>query len=365
MKRKILGIALALAIIATILPLAAAPMAQAAPPNASLNEAYKAYYDVLKSAIEEAEESDWVDMIVGGSRFYEVTGAALFDFDNDGLPELLFYTRYNGSDDANEFSIYGYSAGAVCYGQYGVYSAFGEYTKIQIVTDRSGLSYLQNTYVTQNLIEDDTAGWVVDSEEREDLYFTFKDGKWVKVPEEEIDIVEVQDMSWTTTPSTVDATLAQLQSLQTTTPPPAAALDALPSAWSLNVNGGALRGTDMYNIGGSNYLKIRDIAALLDGTDKQFNIAVDGRNVNMISGAAYEARGDEMAPNPNAVKTTTSETTFSITLDGQPIELTAYMIAGSNYVKIRDVLKLFDVYVGYDSGLREFYIDTAKAYEDN
>ena len=72
-----------------------------------------------------------------------------------------------------------------------------------------------------------------------------------------------------------------------------------------------------------------------------------------------------MTLNPNAAKTTTAPTTFSFTLDGQPIMLTAYMIAGSNYVRLRDVLQLFDVNVGFDPDLREIYIDTTKAYADS
>ena len=352
MKRKIIGIALALALFTAILPPTAIPIAQAAPSNATLVAAYKAYYGMLSTAVIEALKSE------GG---HEITGAALIDFDNDGLPELLFFTRYNVSHDDRDFAIYGYSAGVEWHGTYSDISYLGGYNKVQIVTDRNGVSYLHYTVVTYDLIEDDD-GNIIDSEEaaREETYFTVKNGKWVEVSEDDIDIVKEQDLSWSTTPSTVNATLALLQSLQPLPPQ-----DATPSAWSLNVNGGALRGTDMYSIGGNNYLKLRDIAALLNGTDKQFSISVDGRTVNLISGAAYDVRGDEMTPNPNAAKTKTSESTYNFTLDGKPIELTAYMIAGSNYIRIRDILSLFDVYVGYDSRLREFYIDTTRSYEDN
>ena len=140
---------------------------------------------------------------------------------------------------------------------------------------------------------------------------------------------------------------------------------ATPSPWKLNVNGGPMMETDMYSINGNNYLKIRDIAYLLNGTDKQFDIDVDGIYVFLLSGHAYRARGDEMTPNPHATETTTSATMNHFSLDGEILNLTAYMIAGSNYVKLRDVLELFNVYVGYDVPLREFYINTARAYENN
>ena len=363
MKRKTIRIILVFALIITALPITTAPAALAgAPAEATLAAAYKAYYDVLKTALNEINETD--------CEFdeYKMTGAKLFDFNNDGIPELMYSTwfSYGGYIEESACVIYGYSEGAQCYGSYS--NGYGEwvYSSYSIVTDKNGVSYINTTEVALNPISDET-GTTVDAEEvnRADEYFTVRNGKWVEVPADEIEIVSEQDLSWSRTPSTVDAVLAMLQSAPTVAPPTPPALDALPSAWSLNVNGGTLRGTDMYNIGGSNYLKIRDIAALLDGTDKQFNITVDGRTVNLIPGAAYDARGDEMAANPNAVQTKTSVTTFDFTLEGKPIELTAYMIAGSNYVKIRDVLRLFDVYVDYDASLREFYIDTAKAYVDN
>ena len=133
---------------------------------------------------------------------------------------------------------------------------------------------------------------------------------------------------------------------------------ARPSSWKINVNGGELRGTDMYMIADSNYLKIRDIAALLDGTAKQFNVDFINPTVYLITGEAYDYRGDEMTMNPDAVSTTTSATTHKFMLDGTPIELTAYMIAGSNYVRIHDLLDLLEVSVTFDSSLSEAYLDT-------
>lgn len=359
MKRKILGVILTLALTVTVLPITGTPRAQASSSDVTLADAYSAYYSFLMELVD--EYGIGLDPIIGAggpSNMQGVYFAELVDFNSDGIPELLLrYSDGSYSDyRTRPLYIYGYLSELLSYGEYR-FSEEGYCVEDRIVTDQNSAIY----FLSIDRIENYETGEVRVT----NTYFTLINGKWTEVPESGINIATTRELLPDSDPDSVRAVLAQLQTLQTATTPPAAALDALPSAWSLNVNGGALRGTDMYNIGGSNYLKIRDIASLLDGTDKQFNITVDGRTVDMTPGAAYEQRGDEMAANPNAVKTKTSETTFSFTLGGKPIELTAYMIAGSNYVKIRDVLRLFDVYVDYNASLREFYIDTTKAYVDN
>jgi hypothetical protein len=372
MKRKILGIVFALAIIVTILPLTTAPIAQAAPSGTTLAAVYKAYYDVLKAAVDtygigaqpdpNTLEDDvvfeqWIKKMESGVYAGQgVFRAELIYLGDSALPQLLYvYDTANGpSRYVCSAEVYGYSTGAeLLYA--GIIGGDSDEIAACVVTDRNGVSYIHDGYYGGNYVDENVYFPEVKN------YYTIRNGQWLEVPASEIDISSTRQLEYS--PDTVSAVLAQLHSLQST--PPSTPQDATPSAWSLNVNGGTLRGTDMYSISGNNYLKIRDIAALLNGTVKQFNISVEDRTVNLISGAAYDARGDEMTPNPNAVKTKTSETTFSFTLDGKPIELTAYMIAGSNYIRIRDILRLFDVFVGYNSSLREFYIDTTKAYEDN
>ena len=371
MTRRILVSILTLALIFAALPITPA---QAATSGQILADAYEAYYEVIMEAVDAYgiapsedpnEDFDyafelWIEKASAGE--YSGQGvyyAELIYFGDSVIPQLLFI--YDGGYGPGRYVcsayVFGYSSAGL-----DLYSADGDfgssyliggdspYGIIRIATDQSGVQYLVESIGWYDPEEDESGGY--------DTYHTVKNGKWVVVPETEIDIVSMRDIGYA--PDTVHKVIAELKSLKAPVQQ-----DALPSAWKLNVNGGALRGTDMYNILGSNYLKIRDIASLLDGTEKQFNITVDGRTVNLIPGVAYEARGDEMTPNPNAVKTTTAQTTFSFTLDGKPIELTAYLIAGSNYVRIRDVLKLFDVFVDYNAALREFYIDTSKGYVDN
>ena len=371
MTRRITESILTLALIFAALPIIPA---QAAPSGQLRADAYKAYYETLMEAVDAYGIAPSEDPNENYDNAYELWSekasegkypgqgvyyAELVYFGDSVLPQLLFILDggYGPGRYVCWASVYGYSsAGLENYAADsdfdGSYLIGGDspYGIIRIATDRSGVKYLIESVGWYNPEEDESDGY--------DIYHTVKNGKWVAVPEKDIDIASIRDLGYS--PDTVHKVIAELRTLQAPVQQ-----DAIPSAWKLNVNDGALRGTDMYNILGSNYLKIRDIASLLDGTEKQFNITVDGRTVNLIPGVAYEARGDEMKPNPNAVKTKTAQTTYSFTLNGKPIELTAYLIAGSNYVRIRDVLKLFDVFVDYNATLREFYIDTTKPYVDN
>lgn len=370
MKRKIIGIILVLTIVIAVLPVTASPMAKAAPTATELAAAYAAYYEVLMDAVEkygigftsDISEEDVAHL--EGEYEHSSSGliyAELIDFENSGMPQLLFFHGSYGYLGYYYMycPVYTFSAGKAT--ELGKYTSHGTTenfddgsitSRLFILKDRSGVSYLR-------------AASNPDYENAWDYYYTVKNGELSVGSGEGVDIISTRELTVSLDSNTVNEVLKELQSFKPSTPPPQGPQDANPSAWSLNVDGGAMLGTDMYTILGNNYLKIRDIAALLDGTEKQFDIIVNGRTINMIPGEAYKARGDEMTRNPNAVKTKTSASTFSMTLDGEPVELTAYMIAGSNYVRLRDVLRLFDVYVSFDSSLREFYIDTSRAYEDS
>ena len=51
--------------------------------------------------------------------------------------------------------------------------------------------------------------------------------------------------------------------------------------------------------------------------------------------------------------------------DGEPVDVEAYNIAGSNYMKVRDVLALVDVGVWFDGEIKEAYIERDRGYDPN
>ena len=102
-------------------------------------------------------------------------------------------------------------------------------------------------------------------------------------------------------------------------------LTAQPTAYNVLV-GGRHVAFDAYNIIGSNYFKLRDLAYVLAGTGKQFSVECDaGANaISLTSGAAYMPVGGEMLGG-NAGASNPIPTASKIILNGKSISLTAYI----------------------------------------
>ena len=139
-------------------------------------------------------------------------------------------------------------------------------------------------------------------------------------------------------------------------------LVAKPTASTVLVNGQVVA-FDAYNINDNNYFKLRDLAYILNGSEKQFAIGWDGANnaISLTSGQAYEAVGGEMTGKGAGDKTPTP-TSSRIYLDGSEVQFTAYNIEDNNYFKLRDVGAAFDFGVDWDGANNTIVIDTSKGY---
>ncbi len=120
---------------------------------------------------------------------------------------------------------------------------------------------------------------------------------------------------------------------------------------------------EAYEIEGNNYFKLRDLAKVLSGTDKQFEVSWDAEKnaINLVSGKAYTIAGGELAKADGSSKEAELNTS-KIYLDGKELSLTAYTIGGSNYFKLRDLGQAVDFAVGWDSASSTIQIDTTKGY---
>ena len=137
---------------------------------------------------------------------------------------------------------------------------------------------------------------------------------------------------------------------------------ATPTSAPVLVNG-EKTAFDAYEINGNNYFKLRDLAYVLSGTDKQFEIAWDGaaNAISLTSGVAYTAVGGEMT-GKGAGKQNAAPTTSKILVDGKEVSFTAYEIGGNNYFKLRDVGETFNFGVDWDEAAGTIRIDTSKGY---
>ena len=124
--------------------------------------------------------------------------------------------------------------------------------------------------------------------------------------------------------------------------------------------------TVAYNIEHNNYFKLRDIAKILDGTIKTFDIKYDGatNSIDMLSFYDYTSVGGELTPGDGTERTAFSSSAF-LTLDGVPIKATCYNIEGNNYFKLRDITDALDCRVEWDESTQMIWVIPARtAYDD-
>lgn len=145
-------------------------------------------------------------------------------------------------------------------------------------------------------------------------------------------------------------------------PQPASNLvTAVPSYSPVYVNGVQVQ-FDAYNINKNNYFKLRDLAFILSGTKAQFNVEWKGA-VAMTSGQSYTPVGGEMAAG-SGINQIAEPTSSAVLLDGNAVDLAAYNINKNNYFKLRDIAKLFNFDVHWDSTLQGIVIQTNDPYID-
>ena len=141
-------------------------------------------------------------------------------------------------------------------------------------------------------------------------------------------------------------------------------VSAVPNDAPFTVDGQAAAPT-AFLIEDSNYIKLRDAAAMLAGTEKGFSVAYDAASdaVALTSGAAYEPLGTELAGVRDAAAVQAGAGSQQMMLDGVPLELDAYMIDGANYIKLRDLGQALDCGVTYDPATQAVGLEPSLPYQ--
>jgi len=163
---------------------------------------------------------------------------------------------------------------------------------------------------------------------------------------------------------TFTASSSSSSSAASTLTPLAANAAAVPTSSKVVVNGSIIP-FDAYNINGSNYFKLRDLAYAVNGSAKQFGVAYDSsqNSILLISNSSYTAVGGELASG-NGLTTSAELTTSPIYKDGAQVSLGAYNINGNNYFKLRDLAKAFDIGVSWNAANNTVEIITANSYTE-
>ena len=116
---------------------------------------------------------------------------------------------------------------------------------------------------------------------------------------------------------------------------------------------------EIYNIDNNNYFKLRDVAKLLDGTDKKFSVGWNNEKklISLMSDQNYVAVGGELSGGDGKNKSAVASTA-KMELNGKEVNLKAYTIGGNNYFKLRDLCEVLGVEVVWDQATQTILLNT-------
>ncbi len=144
-----------------------------------------------------------------------------------------------------------------------------------------------------------------------------------------------------------------------------AAPTAQPSTQTVTVDGKSVEFA-MYalNGGSTNYIRVRDLAALLNGTAAQFDVGWNG-SVTLTGKTPYTGSTDKAPFHTEMPYTVYTSPTY---VNGKAVDLNAIQIAynggGYTYYKLRDLAQALGFNVGW-SAEKGVYVETDKPYDPN
>ncbi len=139
----------------------------------------------------------------------------------------------------------------------------------------------------------------------------------------------------------------------------AESVQAKPTASIILLNGAKVS-LEAYNIKDNNYFKLRDLAKLLNGGAKQFEVAWDASKnaISIQTNHAYTPVGGELTIPGSSTSKYAVLSTAKVYVDGTATPMTAYNVGGNNYFKLRDIGTAIDFQVAYDGVAKSVIINT-------
>lgn len=115
-----------------------------------------------------------------------------------------------------------------------------------------------------------------------------------------------------------------------------------------------------YIINNYSYFRIRDIASLLKGTNKNFDVIYkkDSNRIDLIKGKDYSGKERPVQrQNPTLNKSNTK-----LFINNREILISSFNINGYNYYKCRDIASILDFYVDFDESTKYIEVTTTLGY---
>ncbi len=116
-----------------------------------------------------------------------------------------------------------------------------------------------------------------------------------------------------------------------------------------------------YNIDGNNYYRLRDLAALLTGSDVNFNVEYDEayNYIEMTRQSGYAKQSGDLTFGNQKIDSI-SESYQRTFVDGDKVILSGYLINNNNYYKLRDLGKVIGFPVDFNEDSNSVIIKNEK-----
>ena len=140
------------------------------------------------------------------------------------------------------------------------------------------------------------------------------------------------------------------------------AATVVPSSQKLVVNNEEVN-CDIYNIDGSNYFKLRDIAAMINETPNNFAVGWDeaAQTISVTKRTPYELVGGELETGTDKSGSAVASAQ-KLLIDGAAVEgLSVYNIGGNNFFKLRDLGDALGFTVDYDAATKTMIVNSYDA----
>ncbi len=139
---------------------------------------------------------------------------------------------------------------------------------------------------------------------------------------------------------------------------------ATPARSEVIING-ETQSFESYTIENNTYFKLRDLAAALNGSEKQFEVAFDSvtNTIKIETQSSYTLKGGELSLPKQSVAQAAKKSQGELYLDHKKISVPAYTINGNNFYKLRDMGNFLNFSVEWDSQTRQIVIETVKNSE--
>ncbi len=327
--------------------------------------------------------------------------ARLVDFDNDKVPELFFIYKDNYSNDSVEealisceYQVWGWN-GSNAYqmvkGKIGYTEGSGAImSDLDSIFTENGKSYLHFIpYAQDRDYFDDGRGMVTHK------FYTVKNGQWVEAKEKELyfapydtyDGFKYLDATIGGKPVSGDEMLNRIYYVMDNSKMVGADIDTLvnfanevniPFKVKSNIETMVVDGQPVelqaYNVGGSNYIRLRDIAAVMKDTQKPFDVQWLFNKIVVVEDTPYSGNANTQISESGIAQKAVSNI-FYMTPDEylESLEYNTIMcewylsaralnINDENYVKLRDIAKRINFGVDWDSNTKTVIIDSSKNY---